>query len=143
MSFVRVWIHAVWGTKSRSNILKKEIRNELFSHIKLNAKEKGIFVDTVDGYTDHVHCLFTLNADISLSKSLQLIKGEASFWSNKIDLVKPKLMWADEYFAVSVSESVVDKVRKYIRNQEEHHKKMTFQEEYEDFLKKFNLKSQG
>lgn len=143
MSFVKVWIHAVWGTKSRSNILKKEIRKELFSHIKSNAKEKGIYVDTVDGYTDHVHCLFTLNAYISLSKTLQLIKGEASFWSNKKDLVKPKLMWADEYFAVSVSESIVDKVRNYIRNQEEHHRKMSFQEEYEDFLKKFNLKSQG
>ena len=143
MSFVRVWIHAVWGTKNRSNILTKDVRNVLFGHIKSNAKEKGIYIDTVDGYTDHVHCLFTLNADISLSKSLQLIKGEASFWSNKANLVKPKLMWADEYFAVSVSESIVDKVRKYIRNQDEHHKKMTFQEEYEDFIKKFYLQSQG
>jgi REP element-mobilizing transposase RayT len=80
---------------------------------------------------------------MSLSKTLQLIKGEASFWANENNLVKPKLKWADDYFAVSVSESIVDKVRNYIKNQEEHHKKMSFQEEYEDFIKKFNLKSQG
>jgi len=143
MSFVRVWIHAVWGTKNRSHILTKDVKKVLFGHIKSNAKEKGIYVDYVNGYTDHVHCLFTLNADLSLSKTLQLIKGEASFWANENSLVEPKLKWADDYFAVSVSESIVDKVRKYIRNQEEHHKKMTFQEEYEDFIKKFNLKSQG
>ena len=80
---------------------------------------------------------------MSISKTLQLIKGEASFWANEKNLVKPKLIWADDYFAVSVSESIVPKVRMYIQNQEEHHRTMSFQEEYDDFIKKFNQKAQG
>ena len=143
MSFVKVWIHAVWRTKNSSKVLTKDIRKVLFQHIKQNAREKGIFIDSLDGYTDHVHCLYNLNADMSIAKSLQLIKGEASFWANENSIVKPKLMWADDYFAVSVSDSIVPKVRKYIQNQEEHHRTMTFQEEYDDFIKKFNLKAQG
>ena len=143
MSFVKVWIHAVWRTKNSSKILTKDVRKVLFQHIKQNAREKGIFIDSLDGYTDHVHSLYNLNADMTIAKSLQLIKGEASFWANEHSIVKPKLVWADEYYAVSVSESIVPKVRKYIQNQEEHHKTMTFQEEYEEFIKKFTLKAQG
>jgi len=143
MSFVKVWIQSVWRTKNSSRVLTKDIRNVLFRHIKQNAREKGIFIDSLNGYTDHIHCLYNLNADMSISKTLQLIKGEASFWANEKNLVKPKLIWADDYFAVSVSESIVPKVRMYIQNQEEHHRTMTFQEEYDDFIKKFNLKAQG
>ncbi len=143
MSYVKVWIHAVWGTKNHDKILTKDVRKILFQHIRDNAKEKGLYIDFVNGYLDHVHCLFTLNADLSISKTLQLIKGEASFWANDKNIVRPKLKWADEYFAVSVSESIVDKVREYIKNQEEHHRTMSFKEEYDKFIKKFGLESQG
>ena len=70
-----------------------------------------------------------------------LIKGESSFWINKNELTKEKFEWQDEYFAVSVSESVVDKVRDYIKNQETHHTKKTFQEEYDEFMIKFGFKN--
>ena len=143
MSFVKIWIHAVWGTKNRGKILTKEIRKELFEHIKENAKKKKLYIDTINGHLDHVHCLFALNSDITISKTMQLIKGEASFWANQNKIIKPKLDWADEYFAVSVSESQVDKVRNYIKNQEEHHKKVTFANEYNSFIKKYGFPSQG
>lgn len=143
MSYVKVWIHAVWGTKNHEKLLTKDIRRVLFQHIKVNGKEKNLYIDHVNSYFDHVHCLFTLNADLSLSKTLQLIKGEASFWANKNKLVQPKLAWADDYFAASVSESIVPKVREYIKNQEEHHKTLTFKEEFDRFIEKFNLKHQG
>jgi len=123
--------------------LLKEIRPKLFQHIKQNAKEKNIYVDFINGYFDHVHCLFTLNADSSVSKVLQLIKGESAFWVNKNKLTKTKFEWADEYFAVSVSESMIDKVRNYIKNQDEHHKIETFIQEYEKFIKKYGFQSQG
>ena len=71
---------------------------------------------------------------------MQLIKGESSFWINKHQLTKQKFEWQDEYFAVSVSESVVDKVRNYIKNQEIHHAKKTFQEEYDEFIDKYGFK---
>ena len=80
---------------------------------------------------------------MSIAKAMQLIKGEATHWANTNHLVKYKLDWADEYFAVSVSESMLDKIRDYIRNQEEHHKRITFQNEYEEFIKKYSFEHQG
>lgn len=92
---------------------------------------------------EHIHCLLALNADMPIAKVIQLIKGEATHWANKNSLIKPKLEWADEYFAVSVSESMVNKIRDYIKNQEEHHKKMTFKEEYEKFITKYGFNNHG
>jgi len=143
MSFVKIWIHAVWGTKNRESILSKENRMDLFQHIRENAKSKEIYIDFINGHVDHVHCLLALNAEMSISKALQLIKGESAFWANKNNLLKPKLEWADEYFAVSISESMLDKVRDYLRRQEEHHKKVSFMQEYEKFIRKYNFGNHG
>lgn len=74
---------------------------------------------------------------------MQLIKGESAFWVNKNNIIKHKFEWADEYFAASVSESMLDKVRAYIRNQEQHHKKVTFAQEYQEFMDKYKFQSHG
>ena len=137
MSYVNVMIHAVWGTKNREPILLGESRILLLEHIRENASSKGIFIDTIYAEVDHVHCLFGLNAEMSLSKAMNLIKGESSFWSNRQKLIKPYLYWADDYFAASVSRSQVSKVINYILNQQEHHKRLTFNEEYEEFIKNY------
>jgi REP element-mobilizing transposase RayT len=93
----------------------------------------------INGYQEHCHCLISLGPDQTMSKVMQLIKGESSFWINKNNLRKQRFEWQDQYFAVSVSESVVDKVRAYIKNQEDHHKKSTFSEEYDQFIEKFGF----
>lgn len=116
-------IHAVWGTKNRHPFLRKEIRPALYDHILENAKTKRIFIDAMNGVEDHVHLLFGLNADLSIAKTIQLIKGESSFWINKQGLSKDKFEWADEYYAASVSESLLPTLRNYINTQEEHHRK--------------------
>jgi putative transposase len=134
MSYVKNWIHCVWGTKNRIPFLGREIRKTIHDHIKTNAKERGIFIDILDGYSNHIHCLILLSPDRSLSKVIQLIKGESSFWINKNKLTKLRFGWAVEYFAVSVSESDVPKVREYIRNQETHHKKKSWDEEYNELI---------
>jgi len=139
MPFVKVMIHAVWGTKSRQSLLIKDIRAFVFKHISENAALKNIYLDCINGAEDHVHVLFSLNKDLSISKTLQLIKGESSFWINKQDLIKPHFEWADEYYAVSVSESQLQNVRDYIFKQEEHHKKTTFEQECEEFIKKYGF----
>ncbi len=136
-------IHAVWGTKSRYPYLTKEIRQNVISHIKENALKKQIYIDTINGHSDHLHCLFGLNADVSIAKTLQLIKGESAFWINQENLTIPKFEWADEYFAASVSESQLNKVRAYINNQEQHHKKITFASEYDNFITKYNFINHG
>jgi putative transposase len=143
MAFVKVMIHAVWGTKNRYPYLAKEVKQKVILHIKENARKKEIFIDRLNGHTEHLHCLFGLNSDMSISKALQLIKGESAHWINKGQIVKEKFEWADEYFAVSVSESQLDKVRAYIDRQEEHHEKVTFAQEYEEFIKKYNFENHG
>ena len=143
MSYVRVWIHAVWGTKSRQPFLSKEIRRIVFEHIRENAKKKEIYIDTLNGVADHVHCLLGLNADTSIAKTIQLVKGESTYWINKEKITPNRFEWANEYYAVSVSESALDKVRAYIENQEEHHRKVTFADEVAEFLKEYNLEHHG
>lgn len=143
MSYVKVMIHAVWGTKNREHLITKDVRPVLLTHIRENAKLKGIFIDTINSQPDHVHCLFGLNADMALSKALNLIKGESSFWMNKQKLINYKFEWADDYFAASVSDSQVEKVRQYIVNQGEHHRKISFTEEYNKFLVSYGYNIQG
>jgi REP element-mobilizing transposase RayT len=134
MPYVKVWIHFVWSTKNREPFLNDEIRQKVFSHIRENAKEKNIYLDFIGGYVDHIHCLISLGTNQTIEKIMQLIKGESSFWINKNHLCQTKFEWQDEYFAVSVSESVLESVRKYIANQEEHHKTNNFNEEFEGFM---------
>jgi REP element-mobilizing transposase RayT len=136
MPWVKVWIHSVWSTKNREPYLADGIRQKVFQHIRENAKEKDIFLDYINGMPDHVHCLLSLGADQTIEKTMQLIKGESSYWVNKNHLCKTKFAWQDEYFAVSVGESVVDSVRKYIANQEEHHRTKSFDEEFNGFMKR-------
>lgn len=143
MAYVKVMIHAVWGTKNRYPYLTKEIRSAVIEHIQKNAKTKEIFIDSINGYTDHLHCLFGLNADMTIAKALQLIKGESAHWINKHSVTKTKFEWADEYYASSVSESELATVRKYIRNQEEHHTGRTNQQEFDTFMEEHQLKHHG
>nr|WP_315144614.1 IS200/IS605 family transposase [uncultured Flavobacterium sp.] len=141
MPFVKVYLHCVWSTKNRIPYLNSiELRQKVWNHIRENAIQKGIYIDFINGYSDHCHCLISLGVDQNIQKVIQLIKGESSFWINKNELTTEKFQWQEEYFAVSVSESVLDKVRNYIKNQEEHHKKKTFQEEYDEFILKYGFK---
>ena len=140
MPFVKIYIHLVWSTKNRVQFLNsKELRTKVWNHIKDNSNKKGIFIDHINGYSEHCHCLVSLGIDQTIKKVVQLIKGESSFWINKNKLTLDKFEWQDEYLAVSVSESGVRKVRDYIRNQESHHKNKTFEEEYLAFIEKYNF----
>ena len=140
MPFIKVYIHFVWSTKNRYPYLdSKELRLKVWNHIRENAKEKGIFIDFINGYNDHCHCLISLGVDQTIQKVVQLIKGESSYWINKNNLTEEKFEWQDEYFAVSVSESILKNVREYIKNQEEHHLRKTFQQEYDEFNRKYSF----
>ena len=139
MSYVKNWLHCVWGTKNRIPFLVKQSKEDILRHIKANAKEKNIYIDIINGHTEHLHCLISLSPDQSLSKVIQFIKGESSYWINKSGLTKYKFAWAVEYFAVSVSESHLPVVRRYIRNQEEHHRRKTWDEEYDEFITEFGF----
>jgi len=139
MPYVKVWLHVVWSTKNRKPLLKHPLREEMFNHIYQNAIAKGILMDTVNGHIDHVHCLFRLKNNQTISKVMQLIKGESSFWVNQENKLADNFQWQEEYFAISVSETQVQNVRNYILGQEEHHKKNSYTEEYDAFIKKYGF----
>ncbi|MGA3286081.1 MAG: IS200/IS605 family transposase [Bacteroidota bacterium] len=137
MPFIRIMVHLIWSTKDKESIIVPCLKPTLLDHLKSNAKEKNIWIDTINCVSDHVHALISLGAEQSISKVGMLLKGESSHWINKNDLTKTKFEWQDEYIAISVSESNVETVKRYILNQEEHHRKKSFAEECDEFLKKY------
>ena len=139
MPHVKVWVHFVWTTKNRHPFLTDSIRQGIFQHIRENAREKGIFMDHIGGYREHIHCLVSLGTEQSISWIAKMIKGESSHWINQNGLCPTKFQWQHEYFAVGVSESIVDRVRDYIRRQEEHHLKHPFDVEFNNMINKFGF----
>ena len=141
MSFVKIWVHLVFSTKKRQPFLKKEIRTKMIKHIIDNCKEKGIFLQAINGYDDHLHCLISLGKDQSIAKVSQLIKGESSFWLNNQKLLLDKFQWQDDYFAISVSQSQLPTVMNYIKKQEEKHSKKSFLDEVDEFVKIYGFEN--
>lgn len=134
MSYIKIWVHAVWRTKNSEPILKPNILAHVCKHITENAKVKEIYIDRINGHDEHIHVLMLLNSEYSISKQMQLLKGESAFWANKTGLLQNGLEWAHKYFAASVSNDKIDTVRGYIDNQQQHHRKQTFNDEYTYFL---------
>ncbi len=139
MSYVRIWLHCVWGTKNRQPFITRQNKKAILDHIRENAEKKNIYIDFINGHREHIHVLLSLNKDQTISRVMQLIKGESSHWINDEKIISTKFEWADEYFAVSVSDSHVNRVREYIKNQEAHHRVKSWQEEYEEFMEKYGF----
>ncbi len=112
MPYARIWVHAVFSTKNRIPFLKKNIRKRIWDHILFNGRSKNIYFQDINGYTDHAHCLFQLGRDQTLSKVMNLIKGESSNWINKQKLTEEHFSWQTEYWAASVSDRDVERVKK-------------------------------
>ena len=134
MPYTKVYLHYIWATKNRERIINSELKPLLLNHIKENSIKKEIFIDCLNCVQDHIHLLVSLGTEQTISKTAMLIKGESSFWVNKNKIIESKFEWQDEYIALSVSYSALDKVRAYIANQEAHHRKKTFADEYDEFL---------
>ncbi|MDB5285041.1 MAG: transposase [Bacteroidota bacterium] len=143
MPFTNVYLHYIWATKAREPIISSDLKPLLLDHIQSNSKSKEIFIDTLNCMSDHIHVLVSLGRDQTISKVSQLIKGESSFWINRQGIIKSKFEWQDEYAALSVSQSALPKVRDYIKNQEAHHKKHTFQQEYDGFISRCGFRPEN
>lgn len=141
MSYTKIWLHCVWSTKKRECIIPNSFRPVLLSHFREYAESKSIFLDYINAHQDHVHALINLGKDQNIAELMNLLKGESSFWVNKMKILKYKFSWQDDYFAASVSHSHVDKVRAYIKNQDIHHRKMTRDKEIESFINKYGFEN--
>ena len=139
-SLLKVWIHGVFGTKDRSSLIKSTFETQLHNHIREKLeKDLDCNVRLINGTEDHIHILFLLSQNFSIKDIFQNVKGESSHWINQSDFIKYKFAWQTGYGAFSVSESIVKEVEKYIGNQKEHNKKMSYEEEIDLFNKKYGL----
>jgi len=134
MPNVKIWLHCVWGTKNWIPILSAGKKSEIINHIRISAGTKGIYIDSLNGNREHLHSLILLNPDHSLTKVMQIIKNESSCWINKCKLFKERFEWADDYYGASVSETELTMVREHIRIQEEHHLRINWQMECDQFI---------
>jgi len=126
--FSQLWFHFVWTTKDREPVLDITIRQDLNKYAKEIAEENKFYLDIINGVEDHLHCLVSLKPTQSVSEVIGLLKGKLSYLINK-EISKYPVYWQNGYGAFSVSQTNIKYVRRYIYNQEMHHKNMTFDEE--------------
>jgi putative transposase len=129
----------VWTTKGRAPYLRDQIRDEVISHIRENARLKDIYIDHINGYHEHLHAIISLGGKQNTSDIMQKIKGESSYWINKNKLTRFKFEWQDDFYSVSIGVSQLDNLREYIRNQVHHHQKVSFQEELNKIIEEYKL----
>ena len=138
-AFTQLYTHLVFAVKYRERLLRKEIRSDVFSYISgiiTNRKHKSIIIN---GVSDHIHILLGLNPNDKISDLVATIKRSSSLYINQQDWFRGKFHWQDGYGAFSYSRSQLEKVYKYIENQEEHHKENNFRSEYVGLLKRFKI----
>lgn len=138
-SYSRLWIHLIWETLRREPMLDKRAAALASTNLTNYAREKNIYMKINFFNADHTHALIDLPTDKSIEQVVQLLKGSSSHWVNEQELVKGRFAWGRGYGAFSVSHSDVERVAAYIANQEEHHRKWTYAEEYELFVKRYGL----
>ena len=138
-TYTQINIHVVFAVLGRENILKNDFRERLFSYISGIIKGIGLFPLAVNGTQDHVHVFFELNPQMALSKTVQEIKANSSKWINDHSLVMGHFNWQKGFGGFSYSRSQRNRVIQYIMNQEEHHAKRSFKDEYLNLLKKFEI----
>jgi putative transposase len=138
-SFNKVWIHAIWATKNRMPLINLWIEQKVYSFIATQLREQGCLVKIINGMPDHIHCLFLLNAQKSIVDIIKQIKGSSSHFINQDDLIAQKFAWQTGYASFSVSESSIEKVYEYIKNQKMHHQGRNFTQEYEALLKLYGF----
>jgi putative transposase len=143
MPYSSLYIHVMWSTKNREKTISTQLKTELLDFISSYCREKSIHIDRINCVSDHIHILLSLKADQSVASVLGLIKGASSYHINKNKLSPVKFEWQDDYLAFSVSLSVLNKVRLYVENQEAHHAKKTFSQEYSEFVKAYGFDKNG
>ncbi len=134
-TYKSIYYHIVFSTKERQPFLNEELREPVYHHIWDKCKKTGLYLHKIGGIEDHVHMLIYIPPKMAVADTIGMIKGESSYYVNNIlnkelsqDIM---LYWQNGYGVLTLSESHVEKVKKYIENQERHHKENTTWEEFE------------
>ena len=138
-SLAKNYIHLIFTTKYRENIIKQTDLSELYAYITGILNHIDCPMICIGGTTNHVHVLCVLNKNMALSKMVEEVKRSSSKWIKSKDPFYRQFGWQNGYGAFSVSQSKVEIVVKYIQNQEEYHKKMLFVDELKMFLREYGV----
>jgi REP element-mobilizing transposase RayT len=140
-SLARLWTHLIFSTKDRFPFLNdKELRTDMHAYLAKVLRQQDCETLIVNGVEDHIHALFALSRTHSLASVVKEVKRTSSGFAKDLSHTLAKFRWQNGYGAFSVSQSNLAEVTKYIENQEEHHKRVTFQDEFRAFLKAYGMK---
>jgi putative transposase len=138
-TYSQIYIQIVFAVKRRENLIGKSWKDELFKYISGIITNKGQKSIIVNGVSDHIHIFVGLKPSMAISDLVRDVKNNSSNFINDKKFVKGKFSWQEGYGAFSYAHSQVEQVYNYILNQEQHHHKKTFKEEYLDFLQEFGI----
>jgi putative transposase len=138
-SFVSCLIHCVWATKERRPLIQADLQQRLWPYLGGIARENKMKALVVGGVEDHIHILLAIPSTLAVAKSVQLLKGNSSKWIHDTFPEHQGFEWQEGYGAFSIGVSGVADTTTYIEGQAEHHRKMTFREELETFLRKHGM----
>ena len=138
-TYTQIHIQTVFAVKDRMSLINKRWKEDLYRYMTAIVQNKGHKVLAVGGMSDHVHLLFGLRPNEALSHLMMDVKSDTSSWINKSRYVRGRFSWQEGFGAFSYSKDQIPMVCNYILTQEEHHHKKTFLEEYEEFLREFNI----
>lgn len=138
-TYNQIFIHIIFAVKYRRALIKSEWKKELFAVIGNLINETGSKTIIVNGVEDHVHCLIRLKPDISVSEVVKNAKAKSSKWLNESRYLDSRFEWQSGFGAFSHNISQLPVVKRYIQNQEEHHRKKTFHSEYVQILNKHDV----
>ncbi len=139
-TYSKIYIQIVFSVKGRQSLIQNEWKEELYKYICgiINGNEQKVYA--IGGVADHLHILISIKPNIAISDLVRDIKANSSKWVNEKRFVNCKFHWQEGFGAFSYAQSQIDTVIAYINNQEMHHQKRTFKDEYLDLLQKFNVK---
>ena len=138
-TFTQIYLHLVFAVQNRISLIQPEWKDELYKYITGIIQNNGHKLIVINGIPNHLHIAVGYKPHQLIPDLLQDVKANSSKWINEKRFNKGKFNWQARYGAFSFSHSHIDRVVKYINNQEQHHGKKTFREEYIQLLKKYNI----
>ncbi len=138
-TFYQIYIHTVFAVKGRQSLIANAWKDEAHKYICGIVNNHHQKVYAINGIPNHIHLLLSINPDCRLSDLMREVKANSSKWINKRKFVKGKFQWQEGFGAFSCSQSQLNNTIAYIDNQEIHHSKKSFKEEYIELLQKFNI----
>ena len=138
-TFSQIYIQTVFAVGNRLGLITQDFREELHKYITGIVRNKGQKLISINGMADHLHILIGLRPAMALADLVRDIKSDSSDWINRKKLGRGKFGWQEGYGAFSYGHSQLDTIVRYIQNQERHHKRRTFKDEYLTLLRKFEI----